>query len=173
MITKHGTKPLAALAVAFILAVGVGAQAGRHPDRTYRNARFGYAVTYPADVLRGRGEAGNGDGQTFTSTGKAATLRVWGAYNILRPGATVADFYRADAQSRTASQPKRVVSYKVLHAPWYVVSGRDGSREFYQKVYVVGDTVCRLDFTYPAAQRRKYGPIAATVSRSFRLLEKR
>ena len=35
--------------------------------KTYTNARFGYSISYPADVLMPQGESDNGDGQKFLS----------------------------------------------------------------------------------------------------------
>jgi hypothetical protein len=49
---------------------------------TYGNARFGYSISYPSNLIP-QGESENGDGQAFETKDKSAKLTVWGSHNAL------------------------------------------------------------------------------------------
>ena len=51
--------------------------------KTYSNARFGYVINYPTDILIPQGEADNGDGQKFISKEKGVIALVYGSNNAL------------------------------------------------------------------------------------------
>lgn len=55
---------------------------GQSKYKFYNNARFGYSISYPSDLLVPQGEAENGDGQKFLSMDKSAEMLVYGRYKI-------------------------------------------------------------------------------------------
>ncbi len=70
----------AVLAVAFSWPIEANAQ---HQYRTYRNVRFDYSISYPADLLSPQGESVNEDGQRFVSRDGRTELLVYGSHNSL------------------------------------------------------------------------------------------
>lgn len=137
------------------------AQAGY---RTYHNARFDYSISYPAKVLIPQGEAENGDGQKFLSKDGSVEMLVYGSNNALDQ--TLPQVYQEETSS--AEHPNRKVTYQVIRADWFVVSGVDGSRVFYQKTFLRRGVLKTLRIEYDQSQKATFDSITATISRSFR-----
>lgn len=142
------------------------ATAARNQDnyQTYNNARFAYSISYPADVLSPQGESDNGDGQRFMSRDGRATLIVYGSHGV--PGQTLRGAY-AEAARSTREHPRRV-TYRALGRNWFVVSGIEGGRVFYQKTILMNGIFKTFRLEYDEAQRNVYDPITARIARSFR-----
>lgn len=133
--------------------------------QTYSNARFDYSIAYPANLLVPQGEAANGDGQVFLAKVGRAELRVWGINNALNE--KLKDVYERELTPGT-DHPKRVTTYKALHSSWFVVSGREDSRIFYQKTMLKGDVFKTFRIEYDQAQRAVFDPVVKRIERSFR-----
>jgi hypothetical protein len=91
--------------------------------KTYHNARYGYSIAYPSNLLAARGESENGDGQVFSNN--AAEMRVYASTMLLNE--TLAKEFNAVVRK------SENVSYKLIRQSFFVVSGRTGGRIFYQK----------------------------------------
>ncbi|WP_295391729.1 hypothetical protein [uncultured Thiodictyon sp.] len=133
---------------------------------TYQNARFGYSIDYPAGILYPQGEADNGDGQKFLTKDADASLLVYGSNNALEQ--TLEDVYLDAARSGSTDSPKKVVTYKAMKRDWFVVSGVDGERVFYQKTILAGDQFFTFILEYPAGKKSIFDPIIKRVSASFK-----
>ncbi len=152
---------LIVLAVALPLSSEARAQAGY---RTYRNARFDYSISYPANVLIPQGEAANGDGQKFLSKDGSVEMLVYGSNNALDQ--TLRQVYQGETSA--AEHPNRTITYQVLRADWFVVSGVDGNRVFYQKTFLRRGVFKTFRIEYDQSQKASFDSITATISRSFR-----
>ena len=152
LIAALGLAPFGASASS--AAVGV---AQRAVYKTYTNARYGYSIAYPSNLLVAQGEADNGDGQAFRSKDGAAELRVYGSQNL---GGGLATAY-------TEAQAGKDVTYKTMKGNWFVVSGRDGGKIFYQKTMLKGDVLKSFIIEYDAAQKSVYDAVTMRVARSF------
>ncbi|WP_448381483.1 hypothetical protein [Gloeomargarita sp.] len=141
------------------------AQAG---FQTYRNARFGYRIAYPRDLMP-QGESANGDGQVFIGK-DGTTLRVWGGYNVL--GETLTGAFQAELHR--CREHRRQVTYRTLGPGFFVVSGyeADGARIFYLKKIVRPERQVGFELVYPAKQRRRYDREVTAMANSLRLLER-
>ena len=130
---------------------------------TYDNARFGYAVSYPASQFNAQPESGNGDGRAFKAKGSSAQVLVWGAYNALsQTRAQMAAEIEADCLSRPAS-------YRVAKANLVAVScNMAGGAVLYEKHLIHGDQITALRFTYPASESARWKPVVERVSASLR-----
>jgi len=126
--------------------------------KTYSNARFGYSVSYPADILIPQGESDNSDGQIFRSKDNHAEMRVFGRYNVQN------ETLRSAFQ---AAQEGKSVTYKVLRGNFYVVSGHEGGKIFYEKTMLKGDTFKTFMIEYDERDASTYDAITARVARSF------
>lgn len=152
----------AILAIAFAWPMEAKAQ---HQYRTYHNVRFDYSISYPADLLIPQGEPVNGDGQRFVSRDSRTELLVYGAYNSLEQ--TLRDVFEQES-GRPAEHPNRVVTYKVLRDDWFVVSGAENGRIFYQKTMLRDSTFKTFRIEYDESQKRMFDPITAVIARSFK-----
>lgn len=129
----------------------------------YVNARFGFSLRYPDSLLKGQGEADNGDGQSFESKDGGARLAAWGSNNVLDKTikSEFADALKDDKKS------SRKVTLKIQKDNWFVISGLNGDNIFYRKQFLLKDQWVVFDFTYPAAQRAQWDPVVAAVAKSF------
>jgi hypothetical protein len=113
--------PVSGLTCAGFALGGPGEGADRHSWKTYTNVRFQYRICYPADFMVPQGEPDNGDGQKFLAR-DGAELIVYGSNNAL--GESLKKKL-ADTGSRLAG-PSGRVTYQMLKANWFVVSGQNG-----------------------------------------------
>ena len=155
------------LAAALIfLDAGVSAIAADHEWNVYRNARFGYSICYPADLLVAQFESDNGDGSVFSSK-SGAELRVWGGYNVLEEDMDTIVAGLADEND--------VVSYRRTGKRWAVISGKASGAIFHAKALLERnaargiDTVRAFRLTYPAGEAKNYEPVADRLAECFRL----
>lgn len=137
----------------------------RHDYRTYHNARFDYSISYPANLLIPQGESVNGDGQRFLSRDGRTELLVYGAYNSLDQ--TLRDVFEQES-SRSTEHPNRVVTYKVFRNDWFVVSGTENGRIFYQKTVLRNSTFKTFRIEYDNNEKQTFDSITAFMARSFK-----
>ncbi|MEW6131157.1 MAG: hypothetical protein AB1757_29265 [Acidobacteriota bacterium] len=130
--------------------------------QTYTNARFAYAIAYPADLLIPQGEADNGDGQKFISKDGRAVLLVYGSHNALNQKLKEA-FAEASAPT-----DDRQVTYKILRADWFVVSGKAGEKIFYQKTLLKNGVFKTFRIEYDESQKNIYDTVTAKIAKSFK-----
>jgi hypothetical protein len=152
-------------AIIFVAAASAqAAQAPQHHYQNYFNRRFEYSISYPSDLLYPQGEAANGDGQKFMSRDGRTLMLVYGQENIRNE--TLAQFYREE--SRSKAHPNRVLTYKVLRGSWFVFSGSESNRIFYQKTLLRNGEFLTFSIEYDASQRSLYDPITGTIAKSFK-----
>jgi hypothetical protein len=132
---------------------------------TYHNERFDYSIDYPKEVLFPQGESDNGDGQKFLSKDADVSLLVYGSNNSLNQ--SLEEVYREESRGGTAENPKKVVTYKVLEDNWFVVSGYNSGRIFYQKTIFHDDVLKTFVFEYDESEKERYDPIAKRLAASF------
>jgi hypothetical protein len=125
--------------------------------KTYTNARYAYSISYPANLLIPQGEADNGDGQAFRSRDGAAEMRVYGSQNL---GGGLEEAYR-EAQSG------KNITYKTIKRNWFVVSGHDGGKIFYQKTMFKGDVFKTFTIEYDESRKGTYDAVTSKVAQSF------
>lgn len=151
-----------ALSLSFLC---IPAMASDHQWDVYANARFGYEICYPGDLLTAQPETDNGDGRKFTGT-SGAELAVWGGYNVLEQD--------MDAIIRDLADAGAAVTYRRVANDWAVVSGRENGDVFYAKVLLERnaldgvDTVRTFRLRYPAGEAKTYDAVAARLAKCFR-----
>lgn len=146
------------------VALAVAAAFGQAKYSTYSNARFGYSIQYPSDLLEMRSESENGDGTTFVSKDGAAEMRVWGQFNALNRSLR-------DEYTEALERADTIFTYKSLLKNGFAVSGTSGDKIYYQKtLYRPGKGGVFYTFTieYPAAERVKYDAVVQRIVKSFR-----
>ncbi|PRH88725.1 hypothetical protein C5L14_05740 [Labrys okinawensis] len=144
------------------LAVLTGPAAARDWS-DYANARFGYRICYPADLMTAQPEADNGDGRVFSAP-SGASLRVWGSYNAAEED--------IDAIVAGVADDGKI-TYRSATKDWVVVSGRKGGETFYAKLLLEKDakgtieTIRAFRLTYPAKEAAIYDAVAARLAKCF------
>jgi hypothetical protein len=157
--------PFAAAVLAVLPFLWPGQGQVRHEYRTYHNARFDYSISYPANLLIPRGQSVNADGQRFSSRDGRTELLVYGSYNSLDQ--TLREVFEQES-SRTTEHPNRDVTYKVLRNNWFVVSGSENGRIFYQKTMLRNSTFKTFRIEYDKNEKQTFDSITAFIARSFR-----
>lgn len=132
---------------------------------TYHNDRFDYSIDYPKDRLFPQGESDNGDGQKFLSKDADVSLLVYGSNNALDK--SLEELYREESRGGTAENPKKVVTYKMMADNWFVVSGYNSGRIFYQKTMLSSGELKTFILEYDESQKEIYDPIAKRLEKSF------
>lgn len=148
-----------ALLLSFCLVTASASAQGGHDWRSYANARFDYSICYPADLLVPQREADNSDGRAFTGA-DGAKLLVYGSYSAVDEAVPQAAASHAQSLGR--------VTYRVVTARGFVLSGRKGGDIFYEKTDLVGDAYKTFILTYPARASGVYNVVAARLAGCFR-----
>ena len=139
--------------IAFVFAFPANAF-GQIKWKTYANARYGYSISYPANLLVPQPEADNGDGRIFSNN--AAEMRVFGTHALLNE--TLLKEYNAVVKE------SENVSYKVYRKNFFVVSGTSDGRIFYQKTMAKANGIfVTFRIEYAEDERAEYDKITARI----------
>jgi hypothetical protein len=130
--------------------------------RTYGNARFGVWLDYPDVFATADPEPANGDGRRFRTADGAASLTIYGAYNVNHQSAReLMQAYRTQGVD---------YAYAQAGPAWFVLSGTKQGTIGYLRCHLGdGDVVGCFDLEYPKADRLRWDPIVARLSRGLRL----
>jgi hypothetical protein len=130
---------------------------------TYANSDFNYSIEYPANILSSIPGSENINGKRFTSQDGQSELTVSAIFN--RPGETAEESYQTALADY--SRQGKVVTYKVLRQNWYVISGFDGNRVFYERTIFNSGLIKQFKFEWPDSQRATYEQITNHISKTF------
>lgn len=141
----------------FLLGTGTNVRAD---EVTYKNARFGTTITFPVRLFDHRMELPqNGDGVTFLSPDKEASLSVFGQNNALL--LNVSEFAKNASQERQSGDKVTLVQAK---ENWVVVSGFREEKIFYERFeFGENDIIHAAILLYPANDREKYEAHLANI----------
>ena len=145
------------------LFASLAAQPQAQIYKTYSNARFAYSISYPSNLLTPQGEAENGDGQKFLSSDGHAELIVYGSNNALNQ--TLKSLYD---ETRAVKDSNFKVTYEVLKPAWFVVSGIDNGRVFYQKTILRQGIFKTFRMEYVESEKQTWDPITTKIGGSFK-----
>ena len=159
----HFTFTTVILLIAYY-CIPANAQTKQTTYKTYYNPRFEYSISYPVGILYPQEIAANGDGRKFLSKDNQTVMLVYGQENVQRQ--TLSQLYKEE--SREDSHTGKVVTYKMLKNNWFVVSGYEDGRVFYQKTIYRNDEFLTSRIEYPEAQKEVFDSITATIAKSFR-----
>ena len=131
--------------------------------KTYTNARFGFAIDYPASLESGR-ESDNGDGKVFKTADGKFELRAYAHFLQVDDGDSLDKRWKEELAERGDT-----VTYKKKGDTWFVVSGvqKDGT-EYYRKLAVEKGNWATFLATYPHTENKKYDSWVAKIEKSFK-----
>jgi hypothetical protein len=156
------------LAILLVAALGGAGDALGQADasalRTYWNAKWQFAVTYPSDVFREWQELPDGDGRRFVAA-DGATFVVSGGRNEL--AASAHDVMKLAAEYYQKSGA--IITYERAKNDWYVLSGYEGRWIYYERAWIGGDGAYDvLLIRFPADKRDFYYDPVERMSWSFK-----
>ena len=110
-------------------------------------------------------ESTDGTSQRFVSRNGRALLVASASTN--RSATELDELFQRQSRGGAVDNPMRVVTYRVKRDTWFVVSGYDQSRIWYEKTIVAGATLATFRLEYDEAERKTFDAVAAAVSKSF------
>ena len=156
--------PFIALLLGIVgLSGAAGAQVGEWT--LHRNERFGFSFRYPADVFALERSSETGDGEVFAGARGQGRLLVGAFAND--GGHSVETYRRYVAKNSYAG-------FGIHYAPrgqtWFVLSGEDAGRVFYEKVMFScgGRLINSFVIMYPIENKREFDPIVSGIEKTFR-----
>lgn len=152
--------------------------ATRQDYLVYRNERFGFSIKYPV-TFRLSDPPANGDGIGFIPPDGIGDFRAYAGFNAF--GQTGQQMFEDAA--REITEAGGLVTYAILTATGFVVSGTIGDKIRYQHIVLSdarGHSVAPTAPTeavvvinsfwaeYPTSRKQEYDPVVAAMSRSLR-----
>ena len=134
----------------------------------YRNARFGFTMTYPSSfVLDPDSIPEGGDSARFWTPDRRATAVVTGIRNGL--GQSLADLLDEAAKDVTENS-HGVITYSGARDNWFVISGFIGERIFYRRSFLSDRSrvIGSLWIEFPRNMRPCFEDAVSMMSLSFR-----
>jgi hypothetical protein len=128
--------------------------------KTYKNARFGYSIAYPANLLVPQPEAQNGDGRKFKSRDGKIVLTVFGRLN------TADRSLKAETDKALADWKKdgATVTFWKRGKNYFAISGYVGNNIFYEKTVQRRDGFNTYFYEYPKTLKKR---MDVPVNRAF------
>jgi hypothetical protein len=148
-----------AILLASAMAAVVAPLAALADTLTYRNARFGTTLTFPAEIFSMQMEPpANGDGMTWLSD-DGASLAVYASNNALMLSP------RAFADQASQGGERFEVTYRRVADDWVVLSGYEDGQIFYYRFEFGGDDVIHsMLLKYPPTLRDRYDPLTGRIA---------
>lgn len=135
---------------------------------TYVNARYGFSIAYPQQLLKAQEESTNSDGRIFVSSDKQAELRSYGCHATKADGSTQSVFEEYnDALGEYSPKNNCVVTYKKLGSNWFVISGVRNNRVFYRKTLGKRGDFFTFVIEYPVSMKPTFDPVTENVAAFF------
>ena len=127
--------------------------------------RFGPKVEYPTQVFSVKEPPPeNNDGIGYRSPDGQNSFSIWGASNVLGYSPAQAARFSREAFVKRQS----VVTYFTQRENWFVISGKEAGKLFYQKAMIVdnGRIVLGLTIDYAESQKSFFDPIVSRMAQS-------
>jgi hypothetical protein len=138
--------------------------------KNYYNDKYNFSIDYPLEILKSQGESPSGDGQIFKSDDGKATLWVYRDMrdNVSDKTYTIETAYKEDIRKDNPDHPDREITYNTQGSGFYVISGFDGNKIFYQKTIMKKDKLYTFLVEYKKSEKDLYSKITDRISKSFK-----
>lgn len=133
----------------------------------YCNVRFGYCLDYP-NFLNPQPESSNGDGRIFINEKGEEVLRVFGRFNLDAEGETISLERQYNSDIRDNLKKKNTITYKKLGKTFFVISGYQKGKIFYQKTILKNDAFAFAIIQYPKDEKEIYDKVSTEIFKSFK-----
>lgn len=126
--------------------------------------RYGYEISYPVSVFAGNNGRSRQEGSMLVSRDGTARLAVATFENV--DGATLQEYRRLllDGNYRGAD-----IDYAPLRSEWFVLSGKSGDMEFYERVTFTcgGKLINSWALLYPASESGFYSEVVEAIAPTY------
>jgi hypothetical protein len=162
LLTTRSAVVLAVVAGALLCTGPAAAQGGE--VATYRNARYGFTLSYPHDQFRPQ-EPIVEEGRIWVSRDGNARLLAGALPNA--DGMSLKDYREFVLKESYAGAE---IDYAPVRETWFVLSGTRAGTMFYERVTFTcgGRLINSWAMLYPAAERGRYDRVVEQVARSYR-----
>jgi hypothetical protein len=137
----------------------------------YCNARFGYCIDYPLGIIYPQPESYNGDGRVFRNKQGEDILTVWGRNNSDPDFGHISikqqfndDLHGGEVEGGSKDL---VITYQKLGKSFFVISGNNKSKIFYQKTIVKGDAFAFAILEYGESKKATFDKVSEHIFKSF------
>jgi hypothetical protein len=144
-----------------LLVLMISSATAQSMMRHYCNARFAFCIDYPSSFVI-QSAPDNDDGRTFKSKDGLVKMLVYGSNNSLM------EKLETRFLAESTSSDTRKVTYKLFKADFFVISGSESNKDFYQKVLFKNDQYKTFLISYPTTMKKIYDPITAKIAASFK-----
>jgi len=138
----------------------------------YCNARFGYCIDYPIGIIYPQPESYNGDGRVFKNKQGEEILTVWGRNNSDPDFGHISieqqfndDLHGGEEENGSKDL---VITYQKLGKTFFVISGYNKDKIFYQKTIVKGDAFAFAILEYDESEKTTFDSVSERIFKSFR-----
>jgi hypothetical protein len=140
------------------------AQSGQRWE-SYKNERYGFALSYPSNVFTPQPPPEKRDGQTFLAKDGRAKIVVYATLNDERFSP---QDYRKTLLKEFGGYDQ--MDYSPKGQTWFVLSGFRGENIYYQKVMFscAGRVINALSITFPRAEKQFYEGLVEVMEDSFK-----
>jgi|GEM_PF-1350474 len=142
------------------------------PYDQYCNGRFNFCIDYPPQLMDIQPESENGDGCIFKNKKSEECLRVYGRYNADVEGnaVTIAEQFKTDLASKNTSRSggNSSVSYQKLGHDFFVISGMENGKIYYQKTILKNDFFAYAILRYEEDEKVLFDKISEQIFKSFK-----
>ncbi|MGH6872053.1 MAG: hypothetical protein ACREHE_11160 [Rhizomicrobium sp.] len=148
--------------VAFVLISAVHAASRA---AIYVNARYGYSISYPAELLTPQPEAENGDGRAFKAKVGKAEFLVFAESNALN------ETPEALAGEAEADCPTHHADYRIAKSTLVAVSCVTSTDILYRKTPIRDDILTTISARYPKSERTRWDSVVVEMADSLTLAQ--
>ncbi|MES2627594.1 MAG: hypothetical protein V4616_01375 [Bacteroidota bacterium] len=139
---------------------------------SYCNSTYNFCVDYPEGLLYPQPESDNGDGRSFKDKNGNKVLIVYRTVPMDETGETLTLDQQFEIDLRGMNNPAgnegRTITYNRLGKNFYVISGFNQGKIFYQKTVLIKAGLAYAYMEYPEAEKEVYGPVAKKIFTSFK-----
>ena len=163
--TESGRVALPQVAVSFAALATVTAATVADNWTHYSDPRFGAAVDVPPGFSAGEPPADDG-GLEFTGADGRARIAIYGLFNVESQRLKEYSAFSMEKETEAGWQ----ITYNRTSSSWFVHSGRNRDRIFYEKTILACDSsiVNSVWIEYPSSLKTRFDPIVERISASLR-----
>lgn len=134
---------------------------------TYINARYGFAISVPAELTETT-QPDNGDGKIFSSADGSVKLTASGINNIQPYSDDNRPYSVSEYMNEVVLSSLTNVTYKESKDNWFAVSWTSGDKITYERGVVGKRSINEYTLTYPASRKSEFDSIIETINKSFK-----
>lgn len=137
---------------------------------TYCNSRFAYCIDYPKDIIYPQPESANGDGRVFIDKQGQEILRVFGRNNSDPDfgNVTLEQQFNTDLHDIEKQTDQQVITYQKLGNDFFIISGYNKDRFFYQKTILKDGAFGYAMLQYEKSNKATFDKLSERVFKSFK-----